>query len=201
MSSVPLDEVEVERFWEWFAAVADDIGADIQANKRTIRHVREMQRQVAVLHPQLRWEIGPHGARDLFLAISPAGDPDLLAYTKAVTSRAPALRGWHFLAAKPRKDWLRRELILQDRHGFRKVVFDGWRFRVRQERGIVCIDFDPGPNPDFTEIETENLMWLYVESELGEEAVMRHAPVLTRTELTGPGSLSPEELRARFDRV
>lgn len=188
-------------FWEWFAAVADEISADIKSNKTTIRHVREVNRRVSALDERLQWEIGPHGKTLLFLAISPDGDSELLPYTRAVTSRAPPLRDWRFLPAKPRKDWLRRELVIRDKAGFRKVVFDAWRFRVTNEGGALCIDYDPTPNPDFTESETETLMDIYVESELGEEVVMRYTPVLRRRRLTPDESMSPRELRARFEAI
>jgi hypothetical protein len=197
--SEPFDDQEVEAFWEWFAAVAADVQTDVKARRQRLGHLGEMQQRVSAIHPDFKWEIGPYGNGDLFLAISPNGYSDLLPYTRKVVSAAPNISGWQFRAAKPRKDWLRRRLVIRDKKGYREIEFDDWRFRVRMERGVVCIDYDPSPNSDFTDTEIGSLMRLYIESELGEEVVIRDAPMLRRQKLTRADSLSPAELRARFD--
>ncbi|NVB40622.1 hypothetical protein G6O69_22480 [Pseudenhygromyxa sp. WMMC2535] len=71
----------------------------------------------------LSWEIGPSDDDGLFIAISPDGNSDLLAVTRKIVSRAPHMKGWSPLPAKPPREDMLRFTIEGDDGG--EIAIDG----------------------------------------------------------------------------
>ena len=92
-----VDPVVVD-FWQWFVGVAPKLAKPQPPEGLIDELTVRVQEDLGVPG----WEIGPDpaGAPRMF-ALSPEGDPELLAVTGAVVDAAPALAGWAFYAARP----------------------------------------------------------------------------------------------------
>lgn len=160
-----------EDFWDWFADHAAQIEAAAQSTTGSGLHplLAELDGGVRAMDPGIGWEIGPRG-EGWFLALSPKGSREALAKTVELVQCAPAdVEGWEFLPAKPPKEWARKF-----QYGPKQVDASGWRYQLRRWDdgalgvlwGITDIDMDSR--------ELDGLGWFVLESELGEEVVVRN---------------------------
>jgi hypothetical protein len=97
----------------------------------------ELGRRLESIDPRIRWEAGPHG-QDSFLAFSPNFNNDLLPLTEELAMTMPAVQGWHFFGAKPRKRWSVRKILFKGVEYF----FDEWRYRLVMFKGGEFFDID-----------------------------------------------------------
>lgn len=121
----------IDTFWTWFASVAPDL-AD-RLDDRAL--LAELDRRVHELGP-VSWELGPGRAQPCQLVITPDGDREQLALTRAIVAAAPAAPGWELHSARPPKDW-------QLRFRIEGIEFDAsaWRYRLYAfEDGTFDID-------------------------------------------------------------
>jgi hypothetical protein len=130
----------IEDFWRWFvgveAALAHESPPPALLDELTVR----LQEDLGVPG----WEIAPVGDGSMrrLLALSPEGEPELLALTGAVVDAAPELPGWMFYAARPPRPGAPLHFTMGD------VDVDArtWRF--------VCLQA-PDPDDDETGIVVE----------------------------------------------
>ncbi len=90
----------VRKFWAWFICHASELES-ISENAALLQQLDE---RVAALG-DFSWEVGPGQKKANALALSPAGNRDLLAATQAIVDSAPAIPEWEFYAAKQAKPW------------------------------------------------------------------------------------------------
>jgi hypothetical protein len=115
----------IAEFWRWFQAVSGQFGERLE-NRNLIA---ELDARIATLG-SFSWELGP-GQRDdrnNALVLTPSGDPDLLAETRAVIGAAPDCPGWEFYPAKPPKKWQRKFILRSDDGGVFSVDASGTRY-------------------------------------------------------------------------
>jgi hypothetical protein len=115
------DDVVVADFWKWFTTVAPKLATpqppEALIDELTVR----VQDDLGVPG----WEIGPDpGGASRMLALSPEGDPELLAVTGAIVDAAPTLAGWAFYAARPPRPGAPLRFTMGDVD----VDASGWRF-------------------------------------------------------------------------
>jgi hypothetical protein len=130
----------------------------------------ELGRRLAHIDPRIRWEAGPYGDVDLFFAFSLNFCDDLLPVTETLAMTMPAIEGWQFLGAKPKKRWLARKLIFRGD----EYLFDDWRYRLVSFNSGEFFDvefftFDGG----IAEQACADLGTFLASSELGEKLFMR----------------------------
>jgi hypothetical protein len=115
-----IDPVVVD-FWQWFTGVAPQLAKPQPPEGLIDELTVRVQEDLGVPG----WEIGPDpaGAPRMF-ALSPEGDPELLAVTGAVVDAAPALPGWAFYAARPARPGAPLRFTMGDVD----VDASGWRF-------------------------------------------------------------------------
>ena len=101
MKSDNADYLETESFWHWF----EDVANDLALNLENPAIVRELDRRVRGLHPELSWEIGPGLERACQLVISPNLNPGLRTTAREIVARAPDISSWEFHPARQAKDW------------------------------------------------------------------------------------------------
>ncbi len=162
-------------FWPWFAAHSAQLARDAgQDDEELPKSLLELDRRVRELHPDLTWEIGPWET-DLYFALSPGGNAQLLPLTRALTQAAPPLVGWHILPAKPAKSW-NRSLA------FEGVFIDAshWRYLLtlsshQLDSLHLAVPHDYG----LTAAQLEQAARIVLESELGEETLLGRVTQLT----------------------
>jgi hypothetical protein len=86
----------------------------------------ELGRRLAEIDSRVKWEAGPYGDHDAYLAFSPNFHNDLLPVTETLAKTMPTIQGWHFFGAKPRKRWSVRKVLLNEV----EYLFDDWRYRL-----------------------------------------------------------------------
>src|SRR5690606_27660378 len=88
----------------------------------------ELTERLNAINPKLRWEVGPSGHSESFLALSPNLSFELLEITKNLVKQAPNIPGWVFLPSKPRKNWSSRVIEIGCGSGTTRYVLDQWRY-------------------------------------------------------------------------
>lgn len=130
----------------------------------------EVDKRLREIDPRLRWEIGPHGEHDRFFAFSPNFYDELLPVTEALVEAMPAVEGWHFLTAKPKKYWSTREVRFKDV----EYCMDDWRYRLVAFKGGEFFDIDFFTFNDAIEERVREWLGVFLaSSELGEKLFMR----------------------------
>ncbi len=111
-------ERQISEFWRWFQTVCDQFGERFE-NRELLE---ELDTRVSQLG-DFSWELGPgvKDDRNSVLALTPSGDPLLLAETRKIVAIAPDCPGWEFYPAKPPKRWFRR-YVLHHEDGSEKTV-------------------------------------------------------------------------------
>lgn len=130
----------------------------------------ELGARLEGIDSRIRWEAGPYGGRDSFLAFSPNFHSDLLPLTEELARTMPQVDGWRFLGAKPRKQWSVRKMHFKGVEYF----FDGWRYRLVMFKGGEFFDIDFFTfNDAIDESYRAGLGVFLACSELGEKLFMR----------------------------
>jgi len=165
-------------FWPWFTAhsanLARDAGND--EDEELPDSLAELDRRVHEIHPALTWELGPSEV-DLYFALSPNGDPQLLPITRALAQAAPTVKGWLILPAKPAKSW-NRSLA------FAGVFIDAshWRYLLtfqshKPDTLHLAVPRDYG----LTAAQLDQAARVVLECELGEETLLSRITHVTVT--------------------
>jgi hypothetical protein len=164
--------MKARELWGWFADHAEQVAASVRASGGTCKLegvLRELDHRIKSLDSDIGWEIGPHDG-GWVLALSPGGTREGLARTTALVAEAPDLNGWHFLAAKPPKAWDRQF----DYSGYR-IDARAWRYRLRRwDDGALGVIWGVDDDVVVDDTTFEELGWFVLESELGEEVVIRN---------------------------
>ncbi len=93
-------QIQIREFWTWFARHASEFGNTFE-NKALLQQLDELVTGLG----DFAWEVGPGNTEENSFALSPAGNRELLAVTKAIVDVAPNVPGWEFHSAKPAKRW------------------------------------------------------------------------------------------------
>ncbi len=172
----PSEVVEVKRFWQWFEKSADALARSDFADKGLIA---ELDRRIFNINSDLSWEIGPGGASECQLVISPNLDPELLPVVEATLSLAPKIEGWDLLSFRPRKQWQGTTEIVSSDGTRRTFNTGGWSYAATKlEDGAFEIYLLPDvPVPYSLESGDRWVLGAVVlEAILGEEFLMRRVP-------------------------
>lgn len=97
---------KIEAFWKWFIQAEEHIltffAEEIDEDRASL--IESINNQVLEFG-LFAWEISPGEEKPFRFTLSPNGDPQRLALSKLIISKAPQLRKWEYLPAKPSKDW------------------------------------------------------------------------------------------------
>ena len=130
----------------------------------------EVGRRLEEIDPRIRWEAGPYGDHDAYLAFSPNFHNDLLPVTETLAKTMPTIHGWHFLGAKPKKRWSVRKVLLNGVEYF----FDEWRYRLVMFKNGEFFDIEFFTFDEAIEEHARaGLGVLLASSELGEKLFMQ----------------------------
>ena len=151
----------IRDFWQWFTAHACQISAAYASSD--IEWMRShISSRVAHIADHLNWEIGPYNHPDNTFVLTPTVRENLPVTRSAVAS-SPAIQGWHFLHAKPRKEL---KTLTFSAHGC-TINADNWRYGLTAYNGGEFVDVDLYLD---TPIPHEQLFCeLVVEAVVGEE--------------------------------
>lgn len=130
----------------------------------------ELGRRLEAIDARIRWEAGPRGEADAFLAFSPNRYPELLPVTENLAAAMPHVAGWQFLVAKPRKQWSARKV----RWSGVEYLLDDWRYRLVMFKGGEFFDVDLFTFDDSLDESLRSRLGMFlVLSELGERLFMQ----------------------------
>ena len=155
----------IGEFWVWFAANSEQV-------RKAYNHgdypwideaVNPLLEKIA---PDMAWEMGPYCLPNDAFVLSPTTRENL-AITKRAVALAPVIAGWRFLPAKPAKELLSLEFVIEDR----SVNADNWRYKLTSYNKGEFVDieilFDLADAPCS---EDEDMFCeLVVEALIGEE--------------------------------
>lgn len=160
----------VERFWRWFASVAEEFAANL-ANEQLLEG---LDRRVAGLGP-VTWEVGPGERKANALVVSPGGDKALLALTRGIVAAAPEIPNWEIHAAKPPKQWDFKFSVDRRNGDAATIDASGWEYvLLRFPDGSYQVELRA---PDLMDLDEETRV---VAAELAVEGTVGEA---TRLEL------------------
>jgi hypothetical protein len=96
---LPLEAIS--EFWRWFADSAERL-KNLYSTNQMESLMREINREIDKVEPELAWEMGPGKKKPYLLTISGEGDPRLRELADLIIQLAPAdLEGWELYAARP----------------------------------------------------------------------------------------------------
>jgi hypothetical protein len=114
-----INTTDINTFWNWFKANADDL----QSNKYPNDKLDELDRRV--LNFGLRWEVGPGKTKENSFTISPSGDNEKIELTKEFIRLSPTIDSWEFYNFKqPKVNWDKLELPEDNIN----ITADKWRY-------------------------------------------------------------------------
>lgn len=97
---------KIAAFWKWFIQAEEHIltffTEEVDEDRAPL--IERINNQVLEFG-LFAWEISPGTQKPFRFTLSPNGDPQRLALSKLIVSKAPKLRNWEYLYAKPAKDW------------------------------------------------------------------------------------------------
>ena len=160
----PTDDA-IREFWVWFAAKSELIREAYKCGNFTWID-DEVSPRVEAIAREMTWEMGPYCDPHDAMVLSPTTRENIPIAKRAV-ALAPTLDGWCFLPARPPKELLSLEFVVDGE----SVNADTWRYRLtsynRGEFVDIEILFDranaPPTEQDVTFCE------LVVEALIGEE--------------------------------
>ena len=130
----------------------------------------ELTARLEGIDPRIKWEAGPSGEQDAYLAFSPNFHNDLLPVTEGLANAMPKTAGWRFFGAKPRKLWTVRKILLNGVEYF----FENWRYRLVMFRNGEFFDVELFTfNEEIDKGILDRLGLFLISSELGEKLFMR----------------------------
>lgn len=95
----------------------------------------EIDAHLDAVHPQLGWELGPTSGREMFFAISPSLDPELLPVARDVVAEAYRSELWEFVVGRQRRPWdIMLEIQWDAELGLpgEELSLEDWKFVVRE---------------------------------------------------------------------
>ena len=152
-----------EKFWTWFS----ENNEKLKPSEITDTLKNELDSWVKKLNVP-SWEIGPYNEqlKLSFFALSPSGNPEIFEKTKSITTTAPPLEGWIFLAAKPPKSW-NRKLLWSEQETL--VDANDWSFLVyRYDDGLSDVVLVDDVLTELPLTERKKILDFVVGSEIGE---------------------------------
>src|SRR6267143_3291800 len=119
------NQIQVREFWDGFRSVA----AGLEQNPTNQTLVRELDRRVRRLRPDLSWEIGPGLSKAWQFVVSPNLNRDLQETARSIVALAPVLSSWEFYSARQPKKWdykfrLGNERLPMDASGWTFVLLE-----------------------------------------------------------------------------
>jgi len=181
--------------FEWLNQNIERLFSDADAQS-------ELTERVNAINEKLRWEIGPWGQGESFLALSPNLNVELLEITKNLVKQAPNIPGWVFLPSKPRKNWSSRVIEIGSGSGTMRYVLDQWRYYLTKfndgeffDVNLIPYGYEQHPLDDLEYVGS-----LLVEFELGEELFMN---LVDQINIVLPSSVThtTNELACLFDQI
>ncbi len=158
----------VASFWQWVEArLCPAVASDVAWYAPNKGFLPRLEAEVSALGP-FDFEVGPYGEQ-VFLALSPRGVRQAYAATREIVARAPAVPGWVFLPAKPKKPWDLSRIALRLRSGQPVLVnATAWQVVVHRFkdglRDIVLVSDDSGLSLDDRQLIATTI----VDGEVGE---------------------------------
>ncbi len=167
MASV--SRVQVQEFWDWFASISDELGANLENHE-----ILEALDRWILSFGDLTWEVGPGTMAPNALAISPNGQKEFLAVTNEMVAAAPKCPGWEFHPAKPPKDW-RLQFVLEDAQGEPvEVDASGWQYALLgfpDGTFDIVVRVDGLPHDEDLRHRAADIA---IEGQLGEETMLQY---------------------------
>ncbi len=161
------DANKINEFWDWFKTVSDNL-LDYKNNQTLIYQLDDRVNRLG----DISWEIGPWENGLQFFALSPNLDIDKLTFTQQAIALAPVCKGWHFLPAKPVKEWT-GIVQLKNERGI-KITIDTslWQYVLYQfDDGTFAIDIKTSEIDGNREIQ-QDAVTIALTGYLGEENFM-----------------------------
>src|ERR1051326_1785604 len=168
---IPPSAGHISSFWNWFSGVSTRLSLDLE----NADIVSELDRRVLGLNPGLSWEIGPYRSGGAQFVISPSSHKSLLPRTISVMEKAPKIPGWHFLPARPPKEW-DFKFSLEDKNS-EPIEIEGrdWTYVcLKYPDGLFDLILRCSPLPTDDEDTNWHAASLLVEGALGEIAMLTH---------------------------
>lgn len=152
-------------FWAWFAANSERVREAYDRGDFEWIDGAVIPR-LEKIAPDITWEMGPYCHPHYAFVLSPTTRENL-ATTKRAVALAPTIDGWRFLPAKPAKELLSLEFVIEAN----SVNADTWRYRLTSYNKGEFVDieilFDTANAPPS---EDEDVFCeLVVEALIGEE--------------------------------
>jgi len=122
-----IDYYNVKQFWEWFKTISEEL----YYNPNDGALIKSLDLKVANLGP-FDWEIGPTLDSDLYFAISPNLNIDLMPAAKEIVASAIPSNGWLFLAAKPEKGFIEEWDMLNEFNQAIHINIMNWQYILFQ---------------------------------------------------------------------
>lgn len=156
------DAHPVDAFYAWLAPRLSEVFKD-RAMQIEIGH------RLDAISRDIRWEVGPFDDDQTFFAFSPTRRK-FLPLTTELAARAPMIKGWVFLPAKPRKRWHSRCIVLRAHDGTeRSFEMDEWLYSLTSFKDGEFFDVNLVPrDTPATSDELQQVAHMLVEFELGE---------------------------------
>lgn len=156
----------------------------------------ELGRRLGEIDPRIKWEVGPYGNNNSYLAFSPNFHNDLLPVTEALAKKMPNISGWIFFGAKPRKNWSVRKVLFNGT----EYSFEKWCYRLVMFKDGEFFDIEFFSFDDIEESARAGLGVFLASSEIGEKLFMRaidRVNVSTRPQ-AGEKSINIESLHEQI---
>jgi hypothetical protein len=158
-----MDAHPVDAFYEWLIPHLGEVFDDSAVQT-------ELSVRLEAIYPDIRWEVGPYDDEQSFFAFSPNNRVKALSLTAELAERAPAVAGWVFLSARPRKRWDSRCIIFKQSDGTqRRFEMDEWLYSLTSFKDGEFFDVNlVAVGTTATGDELERAAHMLVEFELGE---------------------------------
>lgn len=110
-----MEEDKIIGFWQWFVKNVSVIQSCIvnEDSRQREKVVEQLNDQILCLGV-FSWDLGLDEEDNWFLLISPNGNSEMHALSRAIMEQAPEHLDWLFYAGKPAKDWNRQFTVYDD---------------------------------------------------------------------------------------
>ena len=184
--------LKVREFWDWVVSTfPTNIDKDDLA--------RSLDRWMDYLDVP-GWEISPIDEDNLYLAISPAGDPEKYEKTKYIVSLAPKIDGWSFVPARPKRIWDWHRTVLWGIIGL--VDANGWKVvPYRYPDGMMELVFFDALLPPLKLAQKCAIAEFFICAEIGEDLLIRKICLIDFEENPTPEMRSDAILVSDLDKL
>jgi hypothetical protein len=161
----------VNMLWTWFSEHVREFEADPDDQSFLSR----LDVLVSTIHPGLSWECGPGSHTPWRFIVSPNLDPAMRSIAAQVVSKAPVLKNWEFLSARPPKLW-NYSFVFERENGHTLAInASQWRFvLLRHEDGMheLLLQDTTRALANLDQDERWHIASIVLESTLGEDKLM-----------------------------